>query len=128
MYRNSVFSCVHTHHACITAIFTPQMKFLCSKTCLQGLYYTSHNLLFELPKFATFIAHKKQTAKMSIAIQACNMHVYQSYSVSLCSCFGAKTLHNINNLGLCISRVHVYNILFPYGLILPWHEKICIRA
>ena len=30
------------------------------------------------------------------------MHV----SVNLCSCFGAKTLHNINNVGLCI-RVHV---------------------
>ena len=41
------------------------------------------------------------------------MYVYQSYSVSLCSCFRAKTLHNINNLGLCI-RVHVYNILFQY--------------
>ena len=35
------------------------------------------------------------------------MHVRQSYSVSLCTCFGAKTLHNINNLGLCI-RVHVF--------------------
>ena len=35
------------------------------------------------------------------------MHVYQSYNVSLCSCFGARTLHNIYNLGLCI-RVHVY--------------------
>ena len=45
------------------------------------------------------------------------MHVYQSYSVSLCSCFGARTLHNINNLGLCI-RVHVYNILFQYDLII----------
>ena len=43
------------------------------------------------------------------------MHVYQSYSVSLWSCFVAKTLHNINNLGLCI-RVHVYNILFQYGI------------
>ena len=30
------------------------------------------------------------------------MHVYQSYNVSLCSCFGARTLHSINNLGLCI--------------------------
>ena len=39
------------------------------------------------------------------------MHAYQSYSVSLCLCLGAKTLHNINNLGLCI-REHVYNILF----------------
>ena len=35
------------------------------------------------------------------------MHVRQSYSVSLCTCFGAKTLHNINNLGLCI-KVHVF--------------------
>ena len=39
-----------------------------------------------------------------------HVHVYQSYNVSLCSCFGARTLHNINNLGLCI-RVYVYNIL-----------------
>ena len=44
------------------------------------------------------------------------MHVRQSYSVSLCTCFGAKTLHNINNLGLCI-MVHVFFILFQYGLI-----------
>ena len=36
------------------------------------------------------------------------MHVCQSYNVSLCSWCGARTLHNINNLGLCI-RVHVYN-------------------
>ena len=39
------------------------------------------------------------------------MHVRQSYSVSLCTCFGAKTLHNINSLGLCI-RVYVFFILF----------------
>ena len=57
------FSCVHTHHACITAILTPRMKFLCSKTCLQGIYYISHNLLFELPKIATFIAHKNKLLK-----------------------------------------------------------------
>ena len=61
--RNSAFSCVHTHHACITAIFDPRMKFLCSKTCLKGVYYISHNLLFELPKIATFIAHKNKLLK-----------------------------------------------------------------
>ena len=38
------------------------------------------------------------------------MHVRQSYSVSLCTCFGAKTLHNINNLGLCI-RVQVKSFI-----------------
>ena len=38
--------CVHTHHACITAIFDPTNEVLCSKTCLQGVYYISHNLLF----------------------------------------------------------------------------------
>ena len=42
---------------------TPQMKFLSSKTCLQGIYYISHNLLFELPKIATFIAHKNKLLK-----------------------------------------------------------------
>ena len=41
------------------------------------------------------------------------MHAWQSYSVSLCTCFWDKTLHNINNLGLCI-RVHVYNTRFVY--------------
>ena len=37
VYRNSVFSCVHTHHACITAIFDPTNEDLCSKTCLKGI-------------------------------------------------------------------------------------------
>ena len=41
------------------------------------------------------------------------MHGWQSYSVSLCTCFGAKTLHNIDNFGLCI-RVHVYNTRFVF--------------
>ena len=63
VYRNSVFSCVHTHHACITTILTPRMKCLCSKTCLQGIFYISHNLLFELPIIATFIAHKNKLLK-----------------------------------------------------------------
>ena len=42
---------------------TPRMKFVCSKTCLQGIYHISHNLLFELPKIATFIAHKNKLLK-----------------------------------------------------------------
>ena len=42
---------------------TPRMKFLCSKTCLQGMYYISHYLLFELPKIATFIAYKNKLLK-----------------------------------------------------------------
>ena len=42
---------------------TPRMKLLFSKTCLQGIYYISHNLLFELPKIATFIAHKNKLLK-----------------------------------------------------------------
>ena len=55
---------------------------------------------------------QKQTAEMSIADShshsgMCHMHVRQSCSLSLCTCFGAKTLHNINNLGLCI-RVHIF--------------------
>ena len=41
------------------------------------------------------------------------MHVWQSYSVSLCTCFGAKSFYIINNLGLCI-RVHVYTTSFVY--------------
>ena len=55
------------------------------------------------------------------------MHVPQSYSVSLCTCFGAKTLHNINDLGLCI-RVHVSLYSFNTTGHEPRHEKICIRG
>ena len=52
------------YHACITEqILIPRMKFLCSKTCLQGIYYISHNLLFKLPQIATFIAHKNKLLK-----------------------------------------------------------------
>ena len=38
------------------------------------------------------------------------MHVLKSYSLRLMHMFRANTLHNINNLGLCI-RVCVYNTL-----------------
>ena len=54
----------HTHHACITEQFlTLRMNFLCSKTCVQGIYYISHNLLFKMPQIATFIAHKNELLK-----------------------------------------------------------------
>ena len=38
------------------------------------------------------------------------MLVWQSYSLSFSTRFGANMLYNINNLGVCI-RVRVYNTL-----------------
>ena len=55
------------------------------------------------------------------------MHVRQSYIVSLCTCFGTKALHKINDLGLCI-RVHVFLYSFNTASYEPRHEKICIRG
>ena len=61
----SLFLCSHSlclHNRAIL-ILTPRMKFLSSKTCLQGIYYISHNLLFKMPQIASFIAHINELLK-----------------------------------------------------------------
>ena len=56
----SLFLCSHSSCLHNRAIFDPTNEVLCSKTCLQGKYYISHNLIFKLPQIATFIAHKNK--------------------------------------------------------------------
>ena len=81
VYRNTALSCVHPHHSCITEPFlTTRMKFLCSMICLQGIYYLSHNLLFSNCLKSLYLS-QKQTAEMSIAIQACTICMFGNCTV-----------------------------------------------
>ena len=48
---------------------------------LQGIYIISNLLLFNLPQIATFSRTQKQTAEMSIAIQACTICMFGNRTV-----------------------------------------------
>ena len=51
----SIFLCSHSSCLHNRAIFDPTNEVLCSKICLQGIYYISHNLLFKLRQIVLFI-------------------------------------------------------------------------
>ena len=56
-------SILHGHVCVMRSIFDPTNEVFMQQKFLQGIYYISNLLLFNMPQIATFIAHKNKLLK-----------------------------------------------------------------